>query len=573
MALSTEQLLLLNNLMYLTPSGSNQISPMSDFDTIGDWMTSITPDQIKYDPGAMTTNTEINSMLNAIRNDPVLMNMKIAATHVDNAPGGGGGKSAVFISESTGEAVTAFAGTASGEWKDDFVGGNVEATTQQNNALEWYRNTCCQLGLDKYEMTVTGHSKGGNKAKFITVLDDSVDHCVSFDGQGFSDKFINAHSDRIAQNQSKISNHNVDKDYVNLLLNDIGKTTYYKPGDLQQGFLENHSAESLFHFDSDGNPEMVPNPDGQDPALKAFDQFLNSALRSMPDQQRTETLDLFGTIAQKMLGSGDNGDMGDFIKNLMLDPKYSDDLAYFAAYLLRYEKEHPEMGQHIRDVMHQFGMDDAIKYVDLVDNLLNLEFDMGPLGTLTINGIMVMFGGIAGSAANIPDWVLDLIRKALKKRGFDIPFSNEELRRLLKMAQMLGEDYNKIKISDDTEDIKIPSSGGSRSDLFDRIKNLPLPDQSSIFGAWIFTIYPTSLTPAVQSLSSLSGKLSSSASRMDSVINSIGVSEEIQQAVNKTLSALQMQLRDIGKSMNSLSNSLDQIIELYKNAERSITSK
>lgn len=34
-------------------------------------------------------------------------------------------------------------------------------------------------------ITVTGHSKGGNKAK-----DNSVDICIAFDGQGFSDEFI-----------------------------------------------------------------------------------------------------------------------------------------------------------------------------------------------------------------------------------------------------------------------------------------------------------------------------------------------------------------------------------------------
>lgn len=29
-------------------------------------------------------------------------------------------------------------------------------------------------------------------------------------------------------NQDKISNHNVESDYVNLLLNDVGNTTFYK---------------------------------------------------------------------------------------------------------------------------------------------------------------------------------------------------------------------------------------------------------------------------------------------------------------------------------------------------------
>lgn len=40
--------------------------------------------------------------------------------------------------------------------------------------------------LESYDsITVTGHSKGGNKAQYVTVLSDKVDRCISMDGQGF----------------------------------------------------------------------------------------------------------------------------------------------------------------------------------------------------------------------------------------------------------------------------------------------------------------------------------------------------------------------------------------------------
>ncbi|MBR4545203.1 MAG: DUF2974 domain-containing protein [Oscillibacter sp.] len=47
-------------------------------------------------------------------------------------------------------------------------------TAQQKNALAWYQDTYQKLGLERYEVTVTGHSKGGNKSKYITLMDDSV---------------------------------------------------------------------------------------------------------------------------------------------------------------------------------------------------------------------------------------------------------------------------------------------------------------------------------------------------------------------------------------------------------------
>ena len=47
---------------------------------------------------------------------------------------------------------------------------------------------------------VTGHSKGGNKAQYVTInskYNDLIDKCFSFDGQGMSpeaiEAFINRH--------------------------------------------------------------------------------------------------------------------------------------------------------------------------------------------------------------------------------------------------------------------------------------------------------------------------------------------------------------------------------------------
>ena len=40
------------------------------------------------------------------------------------------------------------------------------------------------------ELTVTGHSKGANKAMYTTIMCNNVTRCVSFDGQGFSKEFL-----------------------------------------------------------------------------------------------------------------------------------------------------------------------------------------------------------------------------------------------------------------------------------------------------------------------------------------------------------------------------------------------
>ena len=41
------------------------------------------------------------------------------------------------------------------------------------------------------DITVTGHSKGGNMSQYATVMcSGQVSKCISFDGQGFNKDFI-----------------------------------------------------------------------------------------------------------------------------------------------------------------------------------------------------------------------------------------------------------------------------------------------------------------------------------------------------------------------------------------------
>ena len=289
MALTTEQTLLLNNLMYLESAGGSPFQGANRFEgqTIGEWLDSI--DLSRVDPskdyGSFMTGEDWTNIIQAVQQDETLRNMRIAETHVDS--GGGEGRSAVFLSEETGDALVVFKGTESSkEWIDNFEGGNVTDTAYQQNALEWYQEVYQEYGLENYEVTLSGHSKGGNKAKYITILDDTVDHCVSFDGQGFSDKFMEKYQNEIAARQNKVENHNVDYDYVNFLLNDIGDSTYYDGQDYGDGgFLENHCPNTFLKFQEDGSFSMEISPNGQAEEIQALDEFLNNMLRAMSDSQ------------------------------------------------------------------------------------------------------------------------------------------------------------------------------------------------------------------------------------------------------------------------------------------------
>lgn len=427
--LTTEQVLLLNNLMYTSDKPPLKGIANTDAKTVGEFVESINTANLDGDKnyGSYMTGDDWNQIIEAVKNDPQLMDVEIVQTHVaDQADGGG--VSALFVDPSTNEAVVTFRGTASLEWKDNFIGGGPTdaadgvSTPFQEDALEWYQS----LDLDQYSsITVTGHSKGGNKAKYITVLDDSVDRCLSFDGQGFSDEFYDVYQDQIAANQDKITNNNVEGDYVNILLNDIGETNYYQGFDYGEGgFLENHCPNTFLNFNSDGTFQMVPGT--QDERLATVDQFLNSYLRSLSPEDKQEALAMIG----EMVEGGFNGADVNDILDILLEDNNVDHAAYLAAYLLKYQEAHPELVDALNSVLSDMGMDDIVDIVNTVVDVANSEY---------FDELLDAAGWLSGY---IPDFAYEWLQDYLKDKGIDL--SVEELKKLVSMLQTAADEMDGI---------------------------------------------------------------------------------------------------------------------------------
>lgn len=336
--LTTEELLLLENLVYM--DGGKPFKTVNEsideYKTVGQWISKIDIDEINDNQTytSYTTGTDWKNIIEAVKNDETLMNMTIDTAYVDDKENGGGGRSAVFVNPDTGEAVVAFRGTAKHEWCDNFVGGGPTGTAdgvstpQQENALTWYQDWYDNGGYKNETITVIGHSKGGNKAKYITVMDNTVDRCVSFDGQGFSDEFMNKMNDKIAVNEDKITNYNVRNDYVNILLNDIGTKIYCQGYDYGEGgLLEAHCPNTFFKFNEDGTVEINIASHGQSSKMKEIDVFFNSFLRSLSEEEKIQTLEIIGRMAELFLGEGckeweryskviEEGDNGERLKEL-----------------------------------------------------------------------------------------------------------------------------------------------------------------------------------------------------------------------------------------------------------------
>ena len=534
--LSTEQVLLLNNLMYM-----NSREPFKDManyqgKTLGELVNDIDTGKFKsnIDYTTFTNGDEWRNIIESVRNDDKLCSTRIEASYDD----GKGGMSILFNNTTDNEAVVVYRGTGSpSEWKDNFQGGSVTnqpdgvSTAQQEGALKWYQSQ----DLDGYDsVTVSGHSKGGNKAKYITVMDNSVDRCLSFDGQGFSDEFVNKYEGKIAENQYKIHNHNVDGDYVNILLNDIGDKTYYKGYNYGDGkFLENHCPNTYMKYDKDGNFVMVETSQNQD--VQNLDKFLNSYLRSIPENERKDTMNLIGTMVEQAQNGGSANDL----LSIFTEGNNTDSAAKLLAYFIKYGQEKPEMAESIRNVLNEMGYGDSIKYVDLVENILNdKNFDK----------YVDVADWISGK---VPDGLLQLISSYIYKH-YGIKLSKEQLRKLLDMIHTVNTEMDKVQIKDNGEDIKV--------------KDAPR-DSSSGSGSHTFSVHPGILKNTSESILSQQRELQQMAERIAAIRKRLNFHYA---GLIGAMVVQEQQIERYGKYCEQLGKALQDISQKYESAETKI---
>ncbi|MBR5637451.1 MAG: DUF2974 domain-containing protein, partial [Pseudobutyrivibrio sp.] len=265
----------------------------------------------------------------------------------------------------------AFKGTQSdAEWIDNVSGLYQVPTEFQLNALSWFQS----LDLEGYDtITVTGHSKGGNKAKFITIMDDRVNNCYSFDGQGFSDEFIRKYSAQIIKNQSKILNIIEESDFVNILLNDVGKRQFFLGTNFGRlGFAENHCANAIVFYDEIGGMNVWEAP-GQDKKMSDLDKMLNSFIRSIKMSTKESVANMLGSVIVKAK-SGDT----DEIVYTFSDDRYSESAAKLIAYTLRYKNEKPQMIESVKDILKQNGFSTGM--LGIIDFVTNYDLLMEMIG-------------------------------------------------------------------------------------------------------------------------------------------------------------------------------------------------
>ena len=447
-----DELLLLENLTYfpdLDPFES--VLQINDI-TVREFLDRIAYDKIidENDYASYMTGFDFKNLMAAIRSNENILNCKILEPHFDQAYGGGGGVSCVFIDDKHKEAVVAFRGTAVNEWVDDFVGANQIDSLQQINALEWYKLVYAKLDLENYSVTVIGHSKGGNKAKYITILNKTVNRCVSFDGQGFSDKFIDHYKKEILDRQELIENHNVDFDYVNILLNDIGRKTYYVGFDYGRGgFAESHCPNTFFNFKENGAYNLEVNPNGQRPEMQELDQFINSLIRSnINEKEKTETTELVGALVAKAfsIGGGENtaNEYINFFCDTVGDEKYSDNAAFLLTFCIKYSKQSKGFLGALKTILTHFKADGLLKVVCMLEDLVNSK-KLNKLINLS-NFLILHVHGI-------------VVRKiqSIARKKYNVELTKDQINKVLIIISMVKSMLKTLELNMDGSDMSLDS--------------------------------------------------------------------------------------------------------------------
>lgn len=151
-----------------------------------------------------------------------------------------------------------YRGTADGEWPDNGMGMTKASTLQQERALAYFEKVVEQEGITgEQKLIVTGHSKGGNKAQYVTMstkYSELIDACYNIDGQGFSQAAVSHwestySAEEYEARRNKITGIYGENDYVNVLGISIvaaGNVYYVKTPVKVENFAGYHDIKYMF---------------------------------------------------------------------------------------------------------------------------------------------------------------------------------------------------------------------------------------------------------------------------------------------------------------------------------------
>ena len=402
MQLTDEQIMLLEQLTYLEDKVAREADVvLGPYDSVESLLRQFDEDALAELEDSdeqfegLVSGKQWAAIIRQIQNDPELYSLDIAGKD-DSVP-------AICFTDPNDpdSAVVAFKGTTGQkEWWDNGSGFGLSDTEKQKEALEYIEN------LPYDSITVTGHSKGGNKAQYVTVLSDKVDRCISMDGQGFSQEFMDRYYAEIEKKGGSITNYYLDGDFVSILLFPIpGSAQVCIEGDDSIILEKNHVPSSFYRYyqDEDGYWHILENKSG-DPALVIgtreevmvyLHELTVFLLNVMPEEDKRKAGDYIGNILAILMGQGDfpiedKVYNKDNVAEYLLSDKEM--LAKLLAYFIKYVETYNLTDEEVRSLAEVLGLDKTLAAIeeDMAEDNKTLSgfiSDAGGLLNLIINQI------------------------------------------------------------------------------------------------------------------------------------------------------------------------------------------
>ncbi|GHV12212.1 hypothetical protein AGMMS49938_04300 [Fibrobacterales bacterium] len=150
------------------------------------------------------------------------------------------GHRAVCFMDNNRQAYIIFRGThGDKEWADNGEGMYLSDTVQQKASAKFVNSVREDKTLNVEYLAVAGHSKGGNKAQYVSIVcpNNYVNLCLSLDGQGFSPQFHEKYKKNIAARKDVVHLLVERRDFVNCL----GTYLYPYHSEFHGGYRGDHT--------------------------------------------------------------------------------------------------------------------------------------------------------------------------------------------------------------------------------------------------------------------------------------------------------------------------------------------
>ena len=221
---------------------------------------------------------------------------------------------AYAFQDNEGNLYIAYRGTGDGRWFDDGQ-GLYEYDTDMQRAATSFADECIANYGEGHNIYITGHSKGGNEAQYVTLTSkyaDRITACYSFDGQGFSKSFYEDFKNN--PYRSKLFSINGDNDPVHQL-------GYQLVPDSNKKYVicdvewEKFWAHDLSCILKNGKLNLESEPG----FLCEFGRYVSENLRSLPEGKMKSCINAAMSLAELFMSRGVSLDYADHDSIIVLD--------------------------------------------------------------------------------------------------------------------------------------------------------------------------------------------------------------------------------------------------------------